>query len=160
MLGQQHWQSVPHPARLRRLVLCLLILGSLGLIPPVLAEPGFTNKSIRGTWVLSATGRFASSGSADAPFALVGLATFERGSQCALTLSINAGGTNWSASATTCTFSVQEDGTGTLQATFANTHPVPFPPLALFFVIVNDDEILAIRTDDVVASGMFRRQVK
>ncbi len=50
-------------------------------------------------------------------------------------------------------------GSGTLKSTFV-PGAVPFPPLALFFVIVNDDEILAIRTDQVVASGVLRRQSK
>ena len=137
----------------------LIVLASCSLLPPVLAAHGFTNKSIQGTWVFLATGMFPSLGSPDKSFALAGLSTFGRRDQCSLMFTINAGGTSWGASSTTCTFSVQEDGTGVLNAAFEHG-PVTFPPLALFFVIVNDDEMLAIRTDGVVASGMFRRQVK
>jgi hypothetical protein len=93
------------------------------------------------------------------PFALVGLLTFERDHQCAMTFTINAGGHSWSSSSETCTFDVHPDGSGTLEADFV-PGDVPFPPLALAFVIVNDDEILAIRSDDVVASGVLRRQSK
>ena len=91
------------------------------------------------------------------PFALVGLLTFERNDQCAMTFTINAGGQSWTSLADTCTFSVQADGTGVLNATLV-PGVFPFPPLVLFFVIVNHDEIFAIRTDPVVASGVLHRQ--
>jgi hypothetical protein len=121
----------------------------------------FTSESIRGTWAFSVTGTVPtpSAPAPPAPFALVGLLTFERANQCAMTFTINAGGQSWSSSSDTCTFQVHPDGSGTLEATFV-PGDVPFPPLALAFVIVNDDEILAIRSDDVVASGVLRRQIK
>jgi hypothetical protein len=89
----------------------------------------------------------------------VGLLTFDRPDQCSMTFTINAGGQSWDSVSDTCTFSVYLDGSGTLKSTFV-PGAATFPPLALFFVIVNDDEILAIRTDDVVASCVLRRQIK
>ena len=159
MFGQQNWQSVPQASRLRWALFFLIVLGPFSLMPPVLAEHGFTKKSIQGTWAFSATGMLPSPDAPDKPFALAGLLTFGRDDQCALAFTINAGGTSWDSISTTCTFSVQADGTGVLNAAF-EPGQVSFPPLALFFVIVNDDEILAIRTDEVVASGMLRRQAK
>jgi len=117
------------------------------------------SKSIRGTWAFAATGTLPTPSAPPTPFALVGLLTFERHDECSMTFTINAGGQSWDSVSDTCTFSVNMDGSGTLKSTFVRGN-VPFPPLALFFVIVNDDEILAIRTDDVVASGVLRRQIK
>jgi hypothetical protein len=78
-----------------------------------------------------------------------------------MTFTINAGGQSWGSVSDRCTFSVHADGSGTLTSTFVpGPGAVSFPPLELFFVIVNDDEILAIRTDQVVASGVLRRQIK
>ena len=76
-----------------------------------------------------------------------------------MTFTINAGGQSWDSVSDKCEFNVHADGSGTLTSTFV-PGKVDFPKLALFFVIVNDDEILAIRTDQVVASGVLRRQIK
>ena len=115
------------------------------------------SKSIRGTWAFAATGTLPTPSAPPTPFALVGLLTFERNDQCAMTFTINAGGQSWTSLADTCTFSVQADGTGVLQATLVPGLS-PFPPLVLFFVIVHHDEMFAIRTDPVVASGVLHRQ--
>ena len=160
MVGPQHWHRVRQAPRLQWALFLLSVLASWSLIPPVLAQPDFTSESIRGTWAFSATGTFPPSTDAPAPttsFALVGLLTFERNDQCAMTFTINAGGQSWTSLSDTCTFSVQADGTGVLNATLV-PGVFPFPPLVLFFVIVNHDEIFAIRTDPVVASGVLHRQ--
>jgi hypothetical protein len=74
-----------------------------------------------------------------------------------MTFTINADMTNWDSTSKVCTFDVNPDGTGSLDAEL-----VPggvFPPLSLFFVIVDHNEILAIRIkDSVVASGVLKRQ--
>ena len=159
MVGQPNWQRVRQASRLKWALFFLIVLGSCSLIPPVLAHSGFTSKSIRGTWAFSATGMLPTPSSPPTPFALVGLLTFERNDQCAMTFTINAGGQSWDSFSDTCTFRVNTDGSGTLKATLVPGQ-VAFPPVELFFVIVNDDEMLAIRTDNVVASGVLRRQSK
>jgi hypothetical protein len=161
MVGQQHKQRVRQASRLTWALFFLIVLGLCSLIPPVLAQSGFTGERIQGTWAFSATGMLPTSSTppTPTPFALVGLLTFERNDQCSMTFTINAGGQSWDSVSDTSTFRVNPDGSGALEATFVPGQ-VPFPPLALFFVIVNDDEILAIRTDNVVASGVLRRQIK
>ena len=158
MVGQQHWPWVRRASRYRWALVFLIVLGACSLIPPVLADPGFTSRSIRGTWAFAATGTLPTP-STPTPFALVGLLTFERHKECSMTFTINAGGQSWDSVSDTCEFNVHADGSGTLTSTFV-PGKVDFPKLALFFVIVNDDEILAIRTDQVVASGVLRRQIK
>ena len=159
MVGQQLWQRIRPASRLQWVLVFLIVVGACSLIPPVRAHPGFTSRSIRGTWAFAATGTLPTPSAPPTPFALVGLLTFERHDECSMTFTINAGGQSWDSVSDTCTFSVHADGSGTLTSTFVPGR-VPFPLLALFFVIVNDDEILAIRTDQVVASGVLRRQSK
>ena len=159
MIGQQHGQRVRQASRLKWALLFLIVFGSCSLIPSVFAHPSFTSKSIRGTWAFSAMGMLPTSGSPPTPFALVGLLTFERNDQCSMMFTINAGGQSWDSFSDECTFRVNTDGSGTLTATLVPGR-VAFPPVELFFVIVNDDEMLAIRTDNVVASGVLRRQIK
>ena len=65
---------------------------------------------------------------------------------------INAGGQSWDSFSDECTFRVNTDGSGTLTATLVPGR-VAFPPVELFFVIVNDDEMLAIRRDDQHEAG-------
>ena len=159
MVGPQHWHRVRQAPRLQWAWFVLSVLASWSLIPPVLAQQDFTSESIRGTWAFSVTGTVPTPSAAapTAPFALVGLLTFERNDQCSMTFTINAGGQSWNSLSDTCTFSVQADGTGVLTATLV-PGSFPFPPLVLFFVIVHHDEMFAIRTDPVVASGVLHRQ--
>jgi hypothetical protein len=162
MVGHQNGHRVRPASRLQWALFVLSVVGAWSFIPPVLAQSDFTSESIRGTWAFSATGTFPPSTDAPAPttpFALVGLLTFERNDQCAMTFTINAGEQSWDSFSDTCTFRVNTDSSGTLKATLVPGQ-VAFPPVELFFVIVNDDEMLAIRTDNVVASGVLRRQIK
>ena len=158
-MGHQNGHRVRPASRLQWALFVLSVVGSWSFIPPVLAQSDFTSESIRGTWAFAVTGTVPtpSAPAPTAPFALVGVLTFERNDQCAMTFTINAGGQSWTSLSDTCTFSVQADGTGVLNATLV-PGLFPFPPLALFFVIVNHDEMFAIRTDPVVASGVLHRQ--
>lgn len=122
-------------------------------MPVAHAEQGFTKERIQGTWAFLATGMR----SPDQPFALASLLAFEEADRCFMAFTINAGGTSWDSISDICTFSMNADGTGSLRAEFV-PGAVPFPPISLFFVIVSHKEILVIRTDEVVASGILRRQ--
>jgi hypothetical protein len=157
MFRQKKWLFVRKASALKWLLFFLVVFGSFSLMAAVYAERGFSNKSIQGTWAFSATGTLPYS--ADGPFALAGLVTFEKAEQCFMTLTINAAGTSWDSTSDTCTFGVNADGTGSLRAEFVSG-AVSFPPLSLFFVIVDRKEILAIRTDTVVAAGILRRQAE
>lgn len=154
MMRQKNWQMVPKASPPGWALFFLIVCGSFSLMPAVHAQQGFTNKSIQGTWAFSVTGMLPSP---DRPFALAGLLTFEEAGQCSMALTINAEEASWDSTSEGCVFSVNSDGTGSLQAEFVPGQ-VTFPSLSVFFVIVNRKEILAIRTDEVVASGVLRRQ--
>jgi hypothetical protein len=143
--------------RLQHVFCSLLVLGALSTVVAAQAHDGFTRRTIAGTWVFSADGTIVTAGT---PLTLVGLSTFKENGECALALTINVGGPSWPSTSATCMFTVQPDGMGALEATFVPSGPVTFPPLPLSFVIVDRTEMRAIRTDGVVASGVFRRQAR
>jgi hypothetical protein len=117
---------------------------------------GFTNKSIQGEWGFSASGTIVPPAlPAATPAAAVGIMTFDGMGGCSISDTINIGGTSASRTSTTCTYSVNADGSGSLSALFPGD-PGPTP---LSFVIVGSaKEIRFIRTDLGVASGVARRQ--
>lgn len=159
MLNQAHvpMLSTVWYKTLSRRFLALLTLGLLTTGHAAHAHDGFTRQTIAGTWVFAADGEIVTAGT---PITLVGLSTFKENGTCTLALMINVGGPSWPSTSATCTFTVQSDGTGALDATFLPSGPVSFPPLPLSFVIVDRTEMRAIRTDGVVASGVFRRQTR
>lgn len=132
-----------------------LILGTTGEQGSAQAA-GFTNKSIQGDWGFSAAGTIVPPAlPVAAPAAAVGIMTFDGMGGCSISDTINIGGTSASRTSSTCTYSVNADGSGSLSALFPGD-PGPTP---LSFVIVdNRTEIRFIRTDLGVASGVARRQ--
>lgn len=117
---------------------------------------GYTNKRIHGNWGFSASGTIVPPAlPAATPAAAVGIITFDGEGGCSISDTINIGGTSASRTSTTCTYSVNPDGSGSLSALFPGD-PGPTP---LSFVIVdNAKEIRFIRTDLGVASGVASRQ--
>ena len=144
--------------RLKRGFLLLLVLGLANTVPCTSAgaDDEFKNKSISGTWGFSAAGTIVPPAvPAATPAVAVGVMTFDGKGGCSISDTINIGGTSASRTSTTCTYTVNPDGTGSLSAQFPGD-PGPTP---LSFVIVNDEnEIRFIRTDLGVASGVAKRQ--
>jgi hypothetical protein len=116
----------------------------------------FTNSSIRGTWGFSANGTIVPP-AADAPIpaVAVGTMTFDGAGGCFIADTININGQSFYRTSDVCIYTVNPDGTGTIEAQFPGD-PEPVP---LSFVIVNKrKELRFIRTDLGVASGVAKRQ--
>ncbi len=142
---------------LSRVLIFLLALGLIFIVPGAYADDVyFSSKSIEGEWGFSASGTIVPPALPVAtPAAAVGVITFDGGGGCFFSDTINIGGTSGSRTSTTCAYSVDPDGTGTISVLFPGD-PGPTP---LSFVIVNDmQEIRFIRTDLGVASGVAKRQ--
>ncbi len=136
--------------------MCTLVaLGLLSLGAVAKADEGFSTESVAGRWAFSADGTIVPPAVPSAtPVALVGIATLEEDGQCSLTDFLNIGGFSVTSSSITCTLTVNPDGTGSIEADFGG----PFSPEVLAIVIVNEDEILVVRTDAAVSRGSFKRQ--
>ncbi len=148
----------------------LLFLGLASFMSVALAEDeGFSIDNMVGEFTFAADGTFVkTTGSilAGTLIAIVGVADFNDDGTCVFDVTINAGIVNptptnpgafsFSIVSSTCTYDVNSEGRGVIQVDYQNP---PFPILNLPFVIVNDDEILAIRSDpSIVASGLFKRR--
>jgi hypothetical protein len=117
---------------------------------------GFTDKRIQGDWGFSAAGTILPPAlPAATPAAAVGIMAFDGMGGCSITDTINIGGTSASRTSTTCTYSVNPDGSGSLSALFPGD---PGPTPLSFVMVDNAKEIRFIRTDLGVASGVARRQ--
>ena len=140
---------------LRKLLPGLMILGLASLPSVTWAGDGFSEKSIAGTWAFSADGSVLPPALPTiTPIALIGVATFEEDGSCSLKDILNIGGTKTVVTSQTCNFTVEADGTGSIVADFGGN----FGPDTLSIVIVDNDEILVLRTDFIVASGSFKRR--
>ncbi len=120
----------------------------------------FNLNSIEGTWAAAADGNVLvdiPSIEVDAgdPVALIGLVTFDSDGTCTISNTINTGGFVASATSASCMVTVNSDGTGQIVANF----PPPTPSATLNIVVVDDNEIFVLRSDqDFVNRGVFKRQ--
>jgi hypothetical protein len=127
------------------------LVSQLSIVRSTLAdeEREFTNQSLRGAYGFVASG-FVSE--ATTPAVRAGIFTFDGAGGCSVVSVANVG-TAGSASqnSTTCTYSVNPDGTGTLTADI---------PVNVFFVITNHrKELQIMRTETgVIATGVAKRQ--
>jgi hypothetical protein len=120
----------------------------------------FTERSLRGSWGFSAAGFLAvrATGS-HTPASAVGLLTFDGRGECTDEAKLNSAGTVVSLTSITCTYTVNPDGTGTIQTTFA-----PAGAFTTDFVIIEEKGEFHFIVSDVaqpgttVASGVARRQ--
>jgi hypothetical protein len=133
----------------------LLVFGGLNSLYHIQAQdPQFSMETIRGNWGFSAQGTIVPPAAPDpVPAVAMGILTFSRDGSCAISDTININGTSASRTSLTCTFTVNPDGTGSLEAAFAGD-PGPTP---LSFVIADHKrEIRFIRTDLGVAMGVAK----
>jgi CspA family cold shock protein len=162
-----HGDSAP---RLKRSLLYLLALGVIGSLVLGLASsvsnvqagivPDSSIASLNGTWGFSAQGTFVSSaGSTATPLVTVGLMTFNGNTQCAISETLNLGGTKYTRDSTRCSYLANENGTGTLEARFST--PANDRKLLLSFVYIDsEDAIRFIRTDSGIVNGIAHRQLQ
>jgi hypothetical protein len=151
---------------MKKLSVVLAILGMFGGVPAVNGDQGFDTKTIEGTFAFSAHGVVGTNTAipfppftivAGTPVVTVGVITFNEDGTCVSTATTKVGGfsaipPNPSAA---CTFSVNPEGTGTIRVTNVGS---PFSPVELAFAIVDRREFLVITTDELVLSGVAKRQ--
>ncbi len=118
------------------------------------ADEQFTARSLRGTFGFSGAGTLLGF-----PAAVVGLTKFDGAGSCVITAHLNLGGTVQPLSSTSCSYTVNHDGSGSQDITFAG----PFGPFRSDLVIVSGNkEIQFILSDGfggkTVASGVSKRQ--
>ncbi len=132
----------------------LLLTGLLFLgIPSAQADGHFTERSLRGVWVASASGTLGTMQAA-----AVGLFTFDAAGGCTQTATLNAGGTVTPLTSIACSYTVNSDGSGSLTVTFPGALT-----FTVDFVIVEVEKELHLIVSDpagtTVASGVAKRQV-
>jgi hypothetical protein len=150
---------------MKKLVVAFAVLGMFGGAPAVNGE-GFGNGTLEGTFAFSAHGVVGTNIAipfspsiivADTPVVTVGVITFNEDGTCVSAATTKAGDVSVIPPhpSSACTFSVNPDGTGKISVTKTGS---PFSPVELAFAIVNADELLLITTDELVLSGVAKRQ--
>ena len=141
---------------LRTPTLSFLFIGLATVMSGAHADDEFSAESIEGGWGFSAAGTIVPPAFLEpTPAVAVGTMTFDGDGFCSISDTINIGGTVASRTSTTCDYTVNGDGTGSISVSFPGD-PGPTP---LDFVIVNDgEELRFIRSDLGVASGVAKLQ--
>lgn len=136
----------------------LLIVALLCAAPGAWAKKVFDAASVEGDWGFSASGTILPPAlPAATPAVAVGTLSFDGIGSCTLSDTINIGGVSASRTSTSCSYTVNPDGTGTITVLLPGD-PGPTP---LSFVLVDKArELRFIRTDLGVASGVAKRQDK
>jgi len=166
MAQQEHLWVVQKTARAGRTqiwlvpflvgVVCLVMLSLASSVRVAQAQGDFTNGSIQGTWGFSATGTILWSGEPVAvPLVAIGLMHFREAGVCTITATANINGSSAPHASTTCTYTVNDDGIGSLSALFPET---PEPAAVAFVIVNNETELRFISTDGGVVSGVARKQ--
>jgi hypothetical protein len=145
---------------LRKIVIPLISAAALlAYVGTSQADGRFSARTIRGVYGFSGSGTLAG-GAIQA--AVAGLNSFDGADGCTVTARLNAGGTVHSVRSTSCSYTVNSDGTGSAHITLTGT-PFPLPEFRSDFVIVdNAKEIHFVLSDaagGTVASGVAKRQV-
>lgn len=111
--------------------------------------------NLYGRWGFSGTGTIVPPAVPEAtPMAVMGIMTFDGKGGCSIADTLNVGGNTASRTSKTCTYTVNLDGTGSLEVRFAED-PGPLP---LSFVIVDGaEEIKFIGTSLLVGEGSAKR---
>ena len=138
----------------------ILVVVTLAYVGTGAASSGISARSIIGTYGFSGAGTLAA-GAVQA--GVVGLTTFGRGGRCRIAVKINAVPLVPQpvlVNSTSCTYTLNADGTGTQDVTFDN--PIFAGPFHSDFVVVDDGEELPFMLSDgtggTVATGVARRQ--
>ena len=105
------------------LVAAIVVVSVLTYVRGGDASGGFSVRTLRGTYGFSGDGTL---GGGTIPAAVAGLNFFDRAGGCAIRARLNAGGAVHPLNSTSCTYSVNPDGTGSLDVAFEPPFAVPF----------------------------------
>ena len=141
----------------RRIFMALIMLaGLLASVGTSQAVGNFTQRSIKGIYGLSGSGTLED-GTVQA--AIVGLNSFDGAGGCRITARLNRKGVVSQLTSATCSYTVNPDGTGTIDVTFTEL-PIPFK--SDFVIVDQAKELQFVLSDEffhsTVASGVAKRQ--
>jgi hypothetical protein len=147
-------KAAHRPVSLLAVGLVVAVVSVATVMRPAHAHDG--RRSLAGRWGFAAAGTVSPPAvPSAAPAAASGTMVFDGAHGCRIADTIDVGGTATSRISTSCRYTVDADGRGSLVAEFPD-EPAPVP---LSFVVVRDgSELLFIRTDAVVAKGVAERQ--
>ncbi|ETX04145.1 MAG: hypothetical protein ETSY2_30485 [Candidatus Entotheonella gemina] len=151
-------------------LLVVALVASWLVLRPGVAQAQFENDDLEDGWVLSASGAITAEGlpfPVGTPLIAVGRFTFDGEGECTVIDQLNIGGTIFpdpgsfrtSEGDGACTYTVNEDGTGFLAATFGPSQPLP-GTIELTFALVSDEVLRFITTNTpgFSASGSLEKQ--
>jgi hypothetical protein len=138
-------------------VVAFVVVALLASVGTIQATSSFSVRTLKRTYGLSGSGTLLG-GTVQA--AIVGVNSFNRAGGCAISAQINAFGTVTPVSSTSCSYTVNPDGTGVLRVTF-DTPPYTGPFRSDFVIVDNAKEIRFMLSDQsggTVATGVAKRQ--
>ena len=123
----------------------------------------FTDKSLKGAWGFNVHGFLAANTASPLPTSAMGRTVYDGDGGCTTDAKLNAGGTVLTLVSTTCTYTVNPDGTGTQLTTFGPPAPPPGTFTTDFVLVDAAKEFLFIVSDttqpgSTVGSGVAKRQ--
>ena len=120
---------------LRILAAATLLLGGIG-VSSAMADEGFSNESLQGAYGLNGSGTLAGTA-----FSTVGRAVLDGHGHCTYVTTMSVGGAPYGPiAATSCSYSVNADGTGSLNLTLPALGAGTFA----FVLVSNAREVLGI----------------
>jgi hypothetical protein len=141
-------------------LVAVLVLAAFVYLGTGYASGNISSRHIIGTYGFNGAGTL---GAGAIQAGVVGLTTFGRGGRCRISVKINAVPLvpqPVHVNSTSCTYTLNADGTGTQDVTFDN--PMFAGPFHSDFVVVNDGEELPFMLSDgtggTVATGVAKRQ--
>jgi hypothetical protein len=123
----------------------------------------FNNRSLKGAWGFNVHGFLGANTASPLPTSAVGRTVYDGSGGCTTDAKLNAGGTVLPLTSTSCTYTVNPDGTGTQLTTFGPPAPPPGAFTTDFVLVDGAKEFLFIVSDttqpgSTVGSGVAKRQ--
>ena len=146
-------------AKTRRVLSAAALFGAVvALAVPGHADQRFNNRDLRGTWGFKAHGFLFVSPESHLPASAVGLNTYDGNGGCVSKAHLNAGGTVVALTSSSCSYTVNPDGTATQDTVYPaggafTTHIVLIEADEAFFIVSD-----ATQPGTTVASGLLKRQ--
>jgi hypothetical protein len=142
--------------RIRSFSVAGIVVAALLVCVPAIRAAAFGNNSLNGAYGFSGSGTLIYGA---VPANVEGLAVYDGAGHCTVKARLNAIGFVVSLTSSTCTYTVNPDGTGTQTTTFNEEPHGPF--LSDFVIVDNTDEIRFILSDATFstnASGVSKKQ--